>query len=186
MAIAVQLAPTTAEASLQVPESAPDTRDPSPEAVLIPERVLVSMSERFVEYNEHWDEAPEMNRITRMVRSGGPTQLEYMGCLQGEVSGDTVRIGAWQEARDLVQLPFGVGGTCEHVPELIGTWHTHPFRADASGRPVKTRGLSRNDLESFATGDDRLILVLWDVDSLTVALRNGEGEVIHPVPTVVR
>lgn len=157
-----------------------------PRTVVIPRPVLTSMNERFVENNEHWEDAPRMNSITQLLRSGRPTQLEYLGCLQGEVTDSTVRVRAWAEARDLVQLQFGVDGTCDHVPDLLGTWHTHPYRADVRGRPIKSRGLSPSDLESFAAGDDRMILVLWDVDSLTVAVRNGDGEPVHPVPAVVR
>lgn len=185
LAATFQLVPATGVASLRVQDDSPDARD-APRTVLVPEGVVASMNERFLEFNEHWDEAPRMNRITQMLRSGGPTQLEYMGCLQGEVEDDTVRIRGWEEARDLVQLQFGVGGSCEDVPDLLGTWHTHPFRADVYGHPVKTRGLSRSDLESFAGGDHRLLLVLWDVDSLTVALRSRAGEVVHPAPTVTR
>lgn len=154
-------------------------------AVVVPREVLDSMNQRFLEHNEHWDEASRMNRLTQLLRSGGPTQLEYMGCLQGRVHRDTVRVRGWEEARDLIQLQFGVDGDCEHVPDLVGTWHTHPYRADTDGAPVKTRDLSASDLSSFAEGRDPVILVLWDVDSLTVALRHG-GRVIHPAPAVVR
>lgn len=177
--------PAAGAAASQVQSQGPDAAD-APRAVVIPERVLESMNERFVENNEHWDEAPRMNSITQLLRSGGPTQLEYLGCLQGEVSDDTVRVRAWAEARDLVQLQFGVDGTCDHVPDLLGTWHTHPYRADVRGRPIKSRGLSASDLESFAEGADRMILVLWDVDSLAAAVRAGDGEPVHPAPTVVR
>lgn len=187
-ATAAQLVPATGLARhprVQTHARAADTDD-VPKTVLIPARVLASMNERFVENNEHWDEAPTMNRITQLLRSGRPTQLEYMGCLTGEVSGDTVRVETWTEARNLIQLQFGVDGTCDHVTDLLGTWHTHPFRADVHGHPIKSRGLSDSDLRSFAQGDDRLILVLWDVDSVTVAVRNGEGEPIYPAPAVVR
>ena len=154
--------------------------------VVLPERVLASMNERFRQNNEHWDEAPRMNRLTQLLGNGGPTQLEYMGCLQGRISRDTLRIRDWKEARDLIQLQFAVDGSCEHVSNLVGTWHTHPFRADASGRPVKTRNLSPSDLDSFTEGRDRMILVLWDVDSLTVAVRDESGRVVHPATMVIR
>lgn len=157
-----------------------------PAAVLLPERVVASMNDRFLENNRHWDEAPRMNRLTQLLRSGGPTQLEYMGCLRGSTAGDTVRVWGWEEARGLIQLQFGVDGSCDHVPDLVGTWHTHPYRAGPDGRPVKTRRLSPSDLESFEEGGDRVIVVLWDVDSLTAAVRDGDGRVIHPAAAVVR
>lgn len=164
----------------------PSAATGSRHTVVLPERVLSSMNERFRENNEHWDDAPRMNRLTQLLGNGGPTQLEYMGCLQGRISRDTLRIRDWEEARDLIQLQFAVDGSCEHVSDLVGTWHTHPFRADAHGRPVKTRDLSPSDLESLTEGRDRMILVLWDVDSLTVAVREEGGRVIHPAPMVIR
>lgn len=154
--------------------------------ILLPQRVVASMNDRFLENNRHWDDAPRMNRLTQLLRSGGPTQLEYMGCLQGSTAGDTVRVRGWEEARDLIQLQFGVDGSCDHVPGLVGTWHTHPYRAGPDGRPVKTRRLSPSDLESFQEGSDRVIVVLWDVDSLTAAVRDDDGRVIHPAAAVVR
>lgn len=178
----LQLLPAAGVSALRSQPPPPD----APATVVVPGRVLSSMNRRFLEYNEHWDDASRMNRLTQLLRSGGPTQLEYMGCLQGDVSGDTVRIRDWEEARGMVQLQFGVEGSCDHVPDLLGTWHTHPYRAAADGHPVKTRDLSPNDLESFAEGRNRVILVLWDVDSITVAIRDRRGRVIHPAPAVIR
>lgn len=162
----------------------------SAEAVVLPGSVLASMNQRFRESNEHWDEAPARKRTARyrfrMSGGGRPTQLEYMGCLQGRVVHDTLRIRGWREARDLIQFQFGVDGSCEHVPDLVGTWHTHPFRIEAvGGDPIKERSLSVADLASFRNGGDLVILALWDVDSVDVALRRQPGEVLHPAPLVV-
>lgn len=185
LATALAIAPATGAAWSRVQSDA-STDDAVPRTVVVPRRVLASMNERFVENNEHWEDAPRMNSITQMLRSGRPTQLEYLGCLKGEATEDTIRVRAWVEARDLVQLQFGVDGSCDHVSDLLGTWHTHPYRADLDGSPIKSRGPSPSDLESFAEGEHRMMIVLWDVDSLTAAVRNGEGEAVHPVPTVVR
>lgn len=177
-----------------VPEGdAPPGAETQPSAVVVlPGPVLASMNERFRENNEHWDEAPRGNPIYRMnplITTPGEraaTQLEYLGCLQGKRTGDTVRIQAWREARDLLQFQFGVNGDCDHVEDLVGTWHTHPYRADARGEPVKVRDLSENDLRTFGKGDHDVILVLWDVDSVAVALRADDGRVIRSAPLVVR
>lgn len=161
------------------------TQPPSIRAVVLPRPVLSSMNARFRESNEHWEDAPEMNRLTQMLGTGGPTQLEYMGCLRGHVAGDTLRIRGWQEPRDLIRLQFAVDGSCDHVRDLVGTWHTHPYRADAGGDPVKKRSLSRDDLETFRKSRDLVIVAVWDVDSLDVAVRGPDGGVIHPAPLVV-
>lgn len=182
LAIALQVAPPAGGAPLHAPEADRGAA----RVVVVARSVLATMNRRFLESNEHWDVAPRMNSLTQMVRSGGRTQLEYLGCLQGRVSGDTVRIRDWQEARDLVRLQFGVDGDCGHVPDLLGTWHTHPYRADVTGEPIKSRDLSPSDLGAFEVEDFLVIAVLWDVDSLTVALRDGAGGVLHPAPVLIR
>lgn len=158
------------------------------EAVVLPEPVFESMNDRFLENNEHWDEAPVRKGSARfrMPGTGRHTPLEYMGCLQGEVEGDTLRIRGWTEARDLVQFQFGVDGSCDHVRDHVGTWHTHPFRIEVvGGDPVKERSLSPADLETFGEGGDLVIVAVWDVDSLDVAARAAGGGVEHPAPLLV-
>src|SRR5207302_11093 len=81
--------------------------------------------------------------------TGRPTQREYLACLEGEVVRDTLFVRRLQPARDLKQLQFAVAGTCDRVARLVGTFHTHPYRADSAGRALKERGLSARDLETF-------------------------------------
>lgn len=164
------------------------TPPPPADAVVLPEPVLASMNERFLANNEHWDEAPVRKGGARYRMQGvdRATPLEYMGCLQGEVRNDTLRIHGWREPRDLVQFQFGVDGSCEQVPDLVGTWHTHPYRVErVGGEPVKVPSLSPADLRTFAEGRDAVILAVWDVDSVDAATRGPGGEVVHPAPVVV-
>src|SRR2546427_7366107 len=60
------------------------------------------------------------------------------------------------QAAHLKQLQFAVAGDCEGVPDLVGTWHTHPYHADAAGRAQKEPGLSALDLESLDRKSTRL------------------------------
>jgi len=136
----------------------------------------------------HWDEISDDNSLTQMLGTGRPTQREYLGCLRGRVSGDTTWILASEPARGMKQLQFAVTGSCTHLRDLVGTWHTHPFRADprGGGGPLKERVLSADDLRTFAAGCDRVVLAVWDVDSMDVAAR-GRGEAVrHPAGVVVR
>lgn len=157
-----------------------------PEAVVLPAGVRASLNELFLRHNAHWDELADMNTLERMLGTTGPTQREYMGCLQGWSARDTLWIGGWTEAQGLKQLPFGVDGSCRHVEDFIGVWHTHPYRADLQGLALKERALSALDLSTLAAGQDVFALVVWDVDSLDAAIRRPDGRVIHPVPILVR
>jgi len=77
-----------------------------------------------------------------------------------------------------------VTGTCDHVRHLIGTWHTHPFRASPEGDALKEPVLSAGDLATFGGGHDRVILAAWDVDSIDAAVRAADGTLIHPATVV--
>lgn len=141
-----------------------------------------SMNAIWERSNQHWNELAEVNTLTQMLGTGQPTQLEYLGCLVGRMDGDTLRVTGTRPARGMRQLQFAVTGSCDAVPGYIGTWHTHPFRADSLGHALKERGLSRQDLDTFGRGHDAAVLVVWDVDSLDAASRDPEGGVMHPVP----
>lgn len=156
--------------------TAPDHR---PRVVLLARDARDSMSVVFRRFNEHWDELGELNTLERMLGTVRPTQREYLGCLQGSVRGDTVWIQGWQPAADMKQLQLAVAGNCDTVPRLLGTWHTHPFRADLQNLPIKERSLSAQDLETFRASGLNVALVMWDVDSLDAALRDGH-DVVHP------
>lgn len=145
-----------------------------------------SMNAAFDRGNEHWNELADLNTMERMLGTIRPTQREYLGCLQGEVRGEAVRIDGWVPARDMKQLQLAVTGSCDSVPRLVGTWHTHPFRADLQNLPVKERRLSAQDLATLAGSHFSMTLVMWDRDSVDAALRRDAGRLVHPARVVVR
>jgi proteasome lid subunit RPN8/RPN11 len=145
-----------------------------------------SMSAAFARSNEHWNELADLNTMERMLGTIRPTQREYLGCLQGQVNGEAVEIDGWVPARDMKQLQLAVAGSCDSVPRLVGTWHTHPFRADLRNLPVKERRLSTQDLQTFGGSRFRVTLVMWDHDSIDAALRTRSGATLHPARVVVR
>jgi hypothetical protein len=154
--------------------------DHPPRVVLLARDARDSMSVVYRQFNAHWDELGELNTLERMLGTVRPTQLEYLGCLQGSVRGDTVRIERWQPAADMKQLQLAVAGNCDTVSHLLGTWHTHPYRADPQNLPIKERSLSAQDLETFRAAPGlKVTLVMWDVDSLDAALKDGQA-VVHP------
>jgi hypothetical protein len=145
-----------------------------------------SMNAAFARSNEHWNELADLNTMERMLGTIRPTQREYLGCLQGEANGEVVRIDGWVPARDMKQLQLAVAGSCDSVPRLVGTWHTHPFRADLRNLPVKERRLSPQDLQTFGGSRFQVTLVMWDHDSIDAALRTGPGAMLHPARVVVK
>jgi hypothetical protein len=144
------------------------------------------MSDLWVANNRHWDELAGQNTLTQLLGTGKPTQREYLACLEGEVARDTLFVRRLEPAADLRQLQFAVAGTCDGVAGLVGTFHTHPYRADSVGRALKERGLSNRDLETFAASSDLVAVVMWDRDSLDVATKAEDGSVRHPMAVEVR
>src|SRR3989442_1638363 len=128
----------------------------------------------------HWDELAGVNTLTQLLGTAKPTQREYLGCLAGDVAHDTLWVRELLSADQLRQLQFAVAGNCNQVDRLIGTWHTHPYRAGPDGRALKERGLSAMDLETFAAARDLVTIVMWDVDSVDVATKAPDGSVRHP------
>ena len=154
--------------------------------VVLPAAVRGVMSDLWVANNRHWDELAGQNTLTQLLGTGKPTQREYLGCLEGEVVRDTLFVRRLRPASDLRQLQFAVAGTCDGVAGLVGTFHTHPYRADSVGRALKERGLSTMDLETFAASADLVTVVMWDSDSLDVATKAQDGSVRHPAAVEVR
>lgn len=154
-------------------------------AIVIAPDVRDSMNAIWSRSNQHWNELSDVNTLTQMLGTGRPTQVEYLGCLIGRVDGDTLRVTGTRPARGMRQLQFAVAGSCDAVPGYVGTWHTHPFRADTAGNAMKERGLSAQDLDTFLRGHDAAVLVVWDVDSLDAAARDGAGSVQHPMSVQV-
>ncbi len=162
-------------------QSQPRVLDQGRNAVVVLARpARDSMNVVFRRFNEHWDELGDLTTLERMLGTIRPTQLEYLGCLQGSIRGDTVRIEIWQPAADMKQLQLAVAGDCDTVPRLVGTWHTHPYRADLRNLPIKERTLSAQDLETFRSSTYRVTLVMWDVDSVDGAVKKGRT-VVHPI-----
>jgi len=161
---------------------------PSPtiSIVVLPGDLRGLMSALWVSNNRHWDELAGQNTLTQLLGTGTPTQREYLGCLVGDVAGDTLFVRRLLEAADLKQLQFAVAGNCDRVDQLVGTFHTHPYRADPDGHAIKERGLSAMDLKTFASGPDLVTMVMWDLDSLDVAIKAPDGGVRHPVAVTVR
>jgi hypothetical protein len=186
VALALLAAAAVPTSGRQPPLAAPFPRPPAFTGVVLPAELRGMMSAVWVENNRHWDELAGQNTLTQLLGTGKPTQREYLGCLTGEVRGDTLFVRRLAPAADLKQLQFAVAGNCAGVAELVGTFHTHPYRADPAGRPLKERGLSTLDLQTFAQAPDLVALVMWDLDSLDVATKAGDGSVRHPAPLTVR
>jgi len=164
----------------------PAPRSPIFSVVSLPADLRGLMSALWVENNRHWDELADQNTLTQLLGSGKPTQREYLGCLVGDVAGDTLFIRSFVPAEHLKQLQFAVAGDCDGVQRLVGTFHTHPYRADPAGRAVKERGLSAMDLKTFAAAPDLVTMVMWDLDSLDAATKAVDGSVRHPAAVQVR
>jgi hypothetical protein len=159
---------------------------PAFHVVVLPAAVRGVMSDLWVENNRHWDELAGVNTLVQLMGTGKPTQREYLGCLVGEVTADTLFVRQLVPASNLKQLQFAVAGDCDSVTQVVGTFHTHPYRADINGHALKERGLSRLDLETFAASSDLVTVVMWDRDSLDVGTKGADGSVRHPMPVEVR
>lgn len=140
-----------------------------------------SMAAVFRANNRNWDQLADLNTLEKMLGTVRPTQREYLGCLIGRVEGAVVHVERWLPARDMKQLPLAVAGSCEGIPGVVGTWHTHPYRADPNNRPVKERTLSAQDVATFRESGWAATLVMWDEDSIDAAARGAGGTVVHPV-----
>ena len=154
--------------------------------ILIDASVRDSLNSVWSHANLHWNEIADQNTLTQALGTGKPTQKEYLGCLIGDANPDTFRVIGWVPAHDMKRFQFAVTGSCDSVPGAIGTFHTHPYRADSVGGALKEPGLSAQDLMTFTASRDRALIVVWDVDSLDVALRATDGHVVHPALLVPR
>lgn len=154
--------------------------------VILTRPALDSMNVAFAASNLHWNELSDLNTMERMLGTVRPTQREFLGCLQGRVRGDTIEVERWVPARNMKQLQLAVAGSCDSVPDLIGTWHTHPYRADLQNLPIKERSLSRQDLETFGASQLVVTLVVWDQDSVDAAVRLPGRQTVHPAALRIR
>jgi len=164
----------------------PLAQPPDPPAiVVIAKPVRDSINAIWLRNNVHWNQLTDQNTLTQMLGTGKPTQHEYLGCLVGRVVGDTVYVTAWRPAEHMHQWQFAVTGDCNHVAKLVGTWHTHPYRADSANHPLKEPVLSGTDLGTFRDSGERVTLAAWDVDSIDVAVRSTDGTVQHPARVLI-
>jgi hypothetical protein len=164
----------------------PVTRPVVTSGITVSRAVLDSMNAIFEESNRNWDKLQDLNTMERMLGTVRPTQKEYLGCLQGSVEVASAAINGFVPARNMRQLQLAVAGTCDSLPRVVGSWHTHPFHADAENRALKSRDLSPQDLATFAASQDRVLMVVWDRDSVDAALRADDGTILHPVSVRVR
>jgi hypothetical protein len=153
--------------------------------VVLTAAVRDSMNAVFGTFNRHWNELSDLNTLERMLGTVRPTQREYLGCLQGRVRHGSVLVDGWVPARDMKQLQLAVAGSCDGVPRLVGTWHTHPYHADLRDLPIKERSLSAQDLTTFQESRQRVMLVVWDVDSVDAVVRRADGTVQHPAAVTI-
>ena len=155
-------------------------------AVTLSRAVLDSMNVIFEESNRNWDQLQDLNTMERMLGTVRPTQKEYLGCLQGTLDVASARVSGFLPARNMRQLQLAVTGTCDSLPRVIGSWHTHPYHADPENRALKSRELSPQDLATFAASTDRVAIAVWDRDSLDAAVKAPDGTIIHPAGVEVR
>lgn len=184
-AAAIALSATRLTADTAAGERMSPPPDPPGVLVLAP-KVRDSINAIFLRFNMHWNELAETNTLTQMLGTGPPTQREYLGCLVGHARADTVWVTGWEPARNLKQFQFAVTGSCDQVARLVGTWHTHPYRAAPDGHALKENALSAHDLTTFAAGHDRAVIAAWDVDSVDAAVRGDDGAVHHPAAVMVQ
>jgi hypothetical protein len=157
-------------------------RPPSEPAVALSRAARDSMTMTFRTSNRNWDRLADLNTMEKMLGTIRPTQREYLGCLIGRVERGTVYVEHWVPARNMKRLQLAVAGSCDSIPRVVGTWHTHPYRADLNNLPVKEPALSARDLQTFAASPWAATLVMWDEDSVDAAARAADGEPVHPVP----
>jgi hypothetical protein len=152
--------------------------------VLVDAPVRDSMNAVFARSTREWRRYPNnVNPIN--YGAGSPGWQEALRCLRGTARRDTVWVRGWAAARGTRALASAVTGDCSGVAGVVGTWHTHPWRADSTGRPVKVPGLSAGDLRTFRAGSDAVALVQWDGDSLAAAARGADGAARYPAPVTL-
>jgi hypothetical protein len=155
-------------------------------SVTLPQAVLDSMNAVFAESNLNWDKLQDLNTMERMLGTIRPTQREYLGCLQGDVAPVSVTVVGYVPARNMRRLQLAVTGSCDSIPGVVGSWHTHPFHADSANQPLKSRVLSPQDLATFTASADRVAIVVWDHDSLDAAVKLPDGTVVHPAQVEIK
>lgn len=153
--------------------------------ILIANDVRDSMNMVFLHSTSGWRKYPTYVNAGNYGR-GTPIWQETMRCLRGYVSTDTLWITAWEAPRGERAFAAAVTGECDDRADAVGSWHTHPWRADSVSQPMKIRELSVGDLRAFRSSADRIALAQWDRDSIAGAVRAFNGSVQYPVPVQVQ
>lgn len=153
--------------------------------ILIANDVRDSMNMVFLHSTSGWRKYPTYVNAAIYGR-GTPIWQETMRCLRGHISTDTLWITAWESPHAERAFAAAVTGECQDRSDAVGSWHTHPWRADSIAKPIKIRELSIGDLRAFRASADRIALAQWDRDSMAGAVRAFNGSVQYPVPVLVQ
>lgn len=152
--------------------------------ILVANDVRDSMNLVFLHSTSGWKRyQPNVNPMN--YGRGSPIWRETMRCLHGRISTDTLWITSWEAPRGMRAFAAAVTGECDDSDDAVGSWHTHPWRADSLQHPIKTRGLSVGDLRAFRASSDRISLAQWDRDSIAGAMRAFNGSMQYPIPVLV-
>ncbi len=152
--------------------------------ILVANDVRDSMNMVFLHSTAGWRKYQKNVNPANFGR-GTPIWRETMRCLRGRISNDTLWITAWETPRGERAFAAAVTGECDDNDEAVGSWHTHPWRADSAQKPMKTRGLSVGDLRAFHSSSDLVALAQWDRDSIAGAVPAFNGSVQYPIPVLV-
>lgn len=152
--------------------------------ILMANDVRDSMNLVFLHATSGWKKYhPNVNPMN--YGRGSPIWRETMRCLHGRISTDTLWITSWESPRGERAFAAAVTGECDDSDNSVGSWHTHPWKADSLDHPIKTRGLSVGDLRAFRSSSDRISLAQWDRDSITGAVRAFNGSMQYPIAVQV-
>lgn len=152
--------------------------------ILVANDVRDSMNVVFIHATSGWRKYSSTSNPATFGR-GTPIWRETMRCLHGRISTDTLWITSWETPRGERAFAAAVTGECDDGDNAVGSWHTHPWRADSMQKPVKTSRLSVEDLRAFRSSSDLISLAQWDRDSIAGAVRAFNGSVQYPVPVLV-
>jgi hypothetical protein len=153
--------------------------------VVIPTAIRDSMSAIWTHTNRGWDDASGGSVFAPAPIREKPSRA-YFGCLAGKADGDTLRVYHLAPATGLRRRQNSVTGDCSTVPDHIGTWHTHLYRAGYQGHLIKERGLSGFDFRTFAGSAYLITIAMWDADSLALATKGPDGRVESNVRCIIR
>ena len=116
--------------------------------ILVANGVRDSMNMVFLHSTSGWRKYPptSIRRTSDAARRSGARP-----CAVCAAKSPRTRCGspAWEAPRGERAFAAAVTGECDDGDDAVGSWHTHPWRADSMQQPIKTRGLSVGDLRAF-------------------------------------